>query len=48
MKDALWSQLPNLLPLPFDEMSVEAFVRQPGRVLSDNMTEAMTMAFRDN
>lgn len=31
MKDTLWSQLPNLLILPFDEMTIETFVRQPGR-----------------
>lgn len=45
MKDTLWSGLPNLLPLPFDPMSVHAFVTQAVDMFSDKVLEEMAMAF---
>jgi ppGpp synthetase/RelA/SpoT-type nucleotidyltranferase len=48
VKDILWSGVPNLMPLPFDTMSVQAFVTQPGDTFGDKTLEEMAMAFHAN
>jgi ppGpp synthetase/RelA/SpoT-type nucleotidyltranferase len=47
LQDGLWSALPNLLPLPFDSMSVRAFVTQSAHSFSEGVLEEMAKAFHD-
>jgi ppGpp synthetase/RelA/SpoT-type nucleotidyltranferase len=48
LKDILWSALLNLLPLPFDSMSVHAFVTHPAHSFNERVLEEMAMAFHEN
>jgi len=46
--DELWSKLLNLIPLPFDKMSVRAFVTWPPmNAFTENALEEMAMALHD-
>ena len=45
LKDDLWSDLPNLYPLPFDATTVRAFVIPPQREFTDGVEDKMAKSF---
>lgn len=45
LEDELWSDLPNLYPLPFDATTVRAFVIPPQRDFKDGIDEKMAKSF---